>query len=137
MTAVLLVAWVVVNISAMNTARHELCDTVLIPLFQGFSVPCIPLPRLCHLPAGMDCMPNVNTRGSHHPPSAPRSPHWARSCVHLAPSCTVCFPPGSLTPAPHQLPSALLCFPGLHPALSYRETERYDTQLCSGLTSLG
>lgn len=28
--------------------------------------------------------------------------------MHLALSCTVSFPPRSFTPAPHQLPSALL-----------------------------
>ena len=106
MAAVLLVAWVV--LSAVNTARHGLCHTVFPSLyFRDFQFQ-VPLSPVHHLLEGMDYMPTLNTSGSRHPPSAPRSPPWSRRCVHLAPSCTVCLPPGSFMPVPRQLPSALL-----------------------------
>lgn len=130
MTAFLLVAWVVLNVSAVNTARHEPCHAVFPSLYFGdfqflaslslHSVVCL---------QGWTACP----RGSSYPPIAPHSPHWAGSLCSSHPRLVLCISLlGLFTPAP--LCSPFL--PGLHPAVSYRQTGRYDT-LYSDLTSLG
>lgn len=83
-------------------------NCVLIPLFPGCSVPCIPLPPLCHLFMGIYSTPNLNYQG------LSSSTHWSPFTVlgraaYISHNPVLCvLPPGFFRPVPHQLPSSLI-----------------------------
>lgn len=102
--AVLLVAEVVLNISV----DIKLCHTVRPSFyFRHFQFPAS-FPPFSAISAGMDCTPDLDTRGSYHPPTAPHSLSWARSCTCPCPELCVSLLDLSHLP---QASSPLLPFP--------------------------
>lgn len=80
-----------------------------------------PFPLLCHLPAGMDCIPNLNTRSSPHLPPVSHSLSWAGSCPSPSPELWVSLLGLSHLP---QASSPLLSFPPWAPPSFILDTDR-------------